>query len=116
MNFEVMPYSTGTSGCRIKHNEIVIAALASRERKCIVCGGIYEGKEKKRLERCCTVHRRRTVRWRPKNCEGKSNQISHLALSVDAASALALFQKDEGNTLFLSHLQCQCQCQCQYCE
>lgn len=29
---------------------------------------------------------------------------SYLALSVDAASALALFQKEEGSTLFLSHL------------
>ena len=28
----------------------------------------------------------------------------YLALSVDAASALALFQKDDGRTLFLSHL------------
>lgn len=29
---------------------------------------------------------------------------AYLALSVEAASALALFQKEEGSTLFLSHL------------
>ena len=31
--------------------------------------------------------------------------LPYLALSDDAASALALFQKEEGRTLFLSHLK-----------
>ena len=30
---------------------------------------------------------------------------TYLALSVEAASALALFQKEDGSTLFLSHLR-----------